>query len=417
MHHCATPRSSHTPPHPLHTHTPPHRSHTPPQSPHHHIHNSSDDLRRGLYGQPQPRPQDQTVIEKQVLEYLNKKGYSKTEATLRREVADRDTGPVARKTQDKGWERYPESYGTLSLADLTKLSLTTETVALLQNYIDDSLEVYRPELVRLLWPIFVQSYFGLVVDFAPAEAVAHFFREFSSRFKREHEDELRQLSMITEHPHVQQSNLGKTYRGENAKYRLSLSAMAYASLIQFLESKQDQGGVVISGLISSHVHVVTAERTVAASDRSLAAMLARSGDDFDIPAEDEGIPGHNPGSANTDRNAPGVLPNLKLGQMPLDPEAMEDVRAELKEEDDRNPPLAGDSTLLNVFEQRIKQEPADDAPNREAIPLPPPLARDIKSEVGKIREYRDRFKIDPKSNGVGPGVSVCMYTFHNTHDK
>lgn len=55
---------------------------------------------------------------RQVLEYLNKKGYSKTEATLRREVADRDGGPVARKVQDKGWERYVESYGTV-LADLT----------------------------------------------------------------------------------------------------------------------------------------------------------------------------------------------------------------------------------------------------------------------------------------------------------
>ena len=193
--------------------------------------------------------------------------------------------------------------------------------------------------------------------------------------------------------------------------------MAYGSLIQFLESKQDQGGVVVQGLITTHVHVVTAERTIAASDRSLAAMLARSGDDFDLPAEDEGIPGHNPGSANTDRNAPGVLPNLKLGQMPMDPDAMDDIRAELKEEDDRHPPAAGETSLVDEFEQRIKQEPGEDAPNKDLIPLPPPLARDIKSEVGKIREYRDRFKIDPKSSGVGPGVSVCMYTFHNTHDK
>jgi hypothetical protein len=52
----------------------------------------------------------------QVLEYLNKKGYSKTEATLRREVADRDTGPVVRKVQDKGWEKYTESYSKFDTA-------------------------------------------------------------------------------------------------------------------------------------------------------------------------------------------------------------------------------------------------------------------------------------------------------------
>ncbi|KIW00851.1 hypothetical protein, variant [Verruconis gallopava] len=335
----------------------------------------------------------------QVLEYLNKKGYSKTEATLRREVADRDGTPISRKVQDKGWEKYSESY------------------TLLENYVDDTLEVYRPELVRLLWPIFVQSYFGLVIDFCPPEALSAFFREHSPRFQREHQDELRQLQVITEPAHVQQSAIGKIYRGDNNKYRLTLSSMAWASLIQFLESKQDQGGVVIQGLISSYVYIVTTERAATASDRSLAAMLARGGEDFDIPAEDEGIPGHNPGSANTDRNAPTVLPNLKLGQMPMDPDAMEDVRAELKEEDERNPPANGENSLLEEFEQRIKQEPADDAPSREQIPLPPPLMRDIKSEVGKIREYRDRFKIDPKTSGVGPGVSVCMYTFHNTHDN
>ena len=52
----------------------------------------------------------------QVLEYLNKKGYSKTEATLRREVADRDSnGAVARKVQEKGWERFIDSYGEFDL--------------------------------------------------------------------------------------------------------------------------------------------------------------------------------------------------------------------------------------------------------------------------------------------------------------
>lgn len=57
--------------------------------------------------------QDGTVLKKhQVLEYLNKKGYSKTEATLRREVADRDHGPVSRKVQEKGPDKYAESYGT-----------------------------------------------------------------------------------------------------------------------------------------------------------------------------------------------------------------------------------------------------------------------------------------------------------------
>ena len=279
---------------------------------------------------------------------------------------------------------------------------------------DDTLEVYKPELVRLLWPIFVHSVLNLAADFYPSDC-EQFFEKHSPRFQREHEDEVRQLSTIKLPDHVAASPLAKSFRGN--KYRISLSNMAYGVLTQFLEAKETDGGSVIIMLIESHLHIVTVDRAVAGAERSLAAMLARKGDDFDLPGEDEGIPGHNPGSANTDRDAPNVLPNLRLGPLPMDTDGMEDVRAELLDEDARNPPGPGENSLVDEFEQRIKQEPTDDAPTRDQVPLPPPLARDIAMEVQKIREHRDRFKIDPKTGGVGPGVSVCMYTFHNTHDR
>lgn len=38
-------------------------------------------------------------------------------------------------------------------------------------------------------------------------------------------------------------------------------------------------------------------------------------------------------------------------------------------------------------------------------------------EVQKIKENRDRFKIEGRTGGVGPGVSVTMFTFHNTFDN
>jgi len=283
-----------------------------------------------------------------------------------------------------------------------------------QDYVDDSLEVYRPELVRILWPLFVHSVLDCAADFNPTFS-EKFFQKFNARFQREHENELRQLQTITSPDHVEASPIAKIYRGN--KYRLTLSNMAWSVLVQFLESKEDVGGLVIIQMIKSNMNIVTVDRTTVGSERSLQAMLARRGQDYEMPAEDEGIPGHNPGSANTDKNAPNVLPSLRLGPMPMDPDAMEDVRAELQDEDARNPPGPGENSLVDEFEQRIKREPTDDAPSREQIPLPTPLERDVKMEVQKIREHRDRFKIDPKTGGVGPGVSVCMYTFHNTHDR
>jgi transcription initiation factor TFIID subunit 5 len=333
----------------------------------------------------------------QVLEYLNKKGYSKTEATLRRESAHHDDNgrPLIKRAEDAGGKQYDKAYG------------------LLLTYVEDSLEVYRPELVRLLWPMFVHSVLSLAADFYPEDAKV-FNDRYSPRFEREHPDEVRQLGTITLPEHLQVSHIAKIYRSN--KYRLTMTTMAYSMLTQFLEARESDGGSVLMKLIEAHMHIVTVDRAVAGVERSLAAMLARKGDDYDMPGEDEGIPGHNPGSANTDRNAPNVLARLTLGPLEMDNDAMEDIRAELQDEDLRDPPKHGENSLVEEFEQRIKVEP-DEGPTRDQVPLPPPIAREIAMEVQKIREHRDRFKIDPKTGGVGPGVSVCMYTFHNTHDR
>lgn len=186
--------------------------------------------------------------------------------------------------------------------------------------------------------------------------------------------------------------------------------------MQFLEAKDRDGGSVLSAILQNSLHIVTVDRTSVGNDRAFAAMVARLHGESDLPDEDEGIPGHHPGSANTSADAPKVLTRLYLGALPMETDMATDVRDELDEEDARNPPDLGETTLIEELDQRIKREPSDDAPNREAVPLPKPLARDVAMEVQKIKDLRSRFKIQPRSSGVGPGVSVTMFTFHNTYD-
>ncbi len=233
-------------------------------------------------------------------------------------------------------------------------------------------------------------------------------------FVPEHEDDLRALGPISLPEHVNDNEIAKVYRSN--KYRLTLSNVAYYNLIQFLETKDSEGGATIVRLLKN-CNIVTVNRgATTEGPHSLAALLKRGNEDQDMPAEDEGIPGHNAGSANTDKNAPAALVKLKLGPLPMEQELMEDVQAELEEEDTRNPPMAGESSLLQEFDRHIKREESEEAPNRNELPLPPSVARDVSMEVQKIREHRDRFKIEGRTGGVGPGVSVCMFTFHNTYD-
>ena len=238
---------------------------------------------------------------------------------------------------------------------------------------------------------------------------------FRSGFDKEHEDDLRALQPISLPEHVLDNDTAKIYRTN--KYRITLSKVAFLNLVQYLESKEKDGGAVIVGVIQSYLQVITVDR-VADDPNSLARLLKPARANEDYPAEDEGIPGHNPGSANLDRSAAStVLTRLKLGPMPLESDLVSDVRAELEEEDAKNPTAAGQDSLVQHFEQRIKREESEDAPTRSELQLPPSIARDVAMEVQKVKEDRDRFKIEGRTGGVGPGVSVIMFTFHNTYDR
>lgn len=240
-----------------------------------------------------------------------------------------------------------------------------------------------------------------------------FFEGNKNLFLPEHTDDVRALESISLPEHVQSNTVANLYR--NNKYRLVLSNPAFAHLIQFLESKQRDGGSVMTAILSSYCSVITKDRT--ADERfSFAALL---GADHAAPAEDEGIPGHHPGSAYTGDNPAmaGTLPRLKLGKLDFEPTMEADVRGELAEEDAKNPPQPGRNTLIQEFDQMIKKEEDEEAPTRAEIPFPPATARDVAIEVQKVKENRDRFRIEGRTGGVGPGVSICMFTFHNTYDS
>ncbi|KAK3636980.1 Transcription initiation factor TFIID subunit 5 [Elasticomyces elasticus] len=335
-----------------------------------------------------------------VLEYLSKKGYSRTEAMLKRESGsvafDANGTPLAFADRHKG-RRWHEAYNVV------------------KAWVDSILDIYKPELSRILWPLFVHCFIETIADCYPTDGRV-FFQECRKTFDEEHSDDLRALSAIQEPEHVQQNDIAQLYRTN--KYRLTLSKMGFATLIEFLETKESEGGKSMSFLINNHLDIHTVDRAAIGGARGLQRLMDEKRGDEQAPAEDEGIPGHHPGSANLDVGATGALHRLQLAPMPMEPDLMDDVKAELNHEDSTHPPRAGRSSLADQFEQRIKVEPSDDtAPSRETIPFPPSTARDVAMEVQKVKENRDRFRIEGKTGGVGPGVSVTMFTFHNTFDS
>ncbi|TLD10657.1 hypothetical protein PgNI_05810 [Pyricularia grisea] len=216
--------------------------------------------------------------------------------------------------------------------------------------------------------------------------------------------------MVTLPVHVKENDMTRKYR-EN-KYRIPLNQFVTGNLFSFLERESDSGGSVATFILQTHCLLESTARGPIEPYSFEAIYRKTQNLDLDEADASEGIPGVFTGSNNKD--ALDATAPLKLGPLPMEPELRDDVRAELEDEDQRQPPAPGRSSLVEEFEAKIKREDSADGPLRSELPLPPSRARDVVMEIQRVRENRDRFKIEGRTGGVGVPVSICMFTFHNT---
>ncbi|KAF5006996.1 hypothetical protein FDECE_6644 [Fusarium decemcellulare] len=327
-----------------------------------------------------------------VTDYLLKRGFNRTEEVFRQE--SKHLGPDGKpiyQLANLGPKKYQRAF------------------SLLREWVENNLDIYKFELSKLLWPTFVYSFLELVSN-AYAEDAKAFLRDIGPHFQPVHADDLKAMATITLPQHINENPMTKLYR-EN-KYRIPLNQHASGDLFNFLERESDQGGSVIRQLLASYCQVDSTARGPI-TPFSFEAVYRRSRNlEMEDVDTNEGIPGVNIGLSNKDVLDPTAP--LKLGPLPMDPDLRDDVRAELEDEERRNPPAPGRPTLLEEFDQKIKREESADVMNRAELPLPPSRPRDIMLEMQKMRENRDRFRIDGPTGGVGVPVSACMFTFHNT---
>ncbi|KAG6012262.1 hypothetical protein E4U43_007877 [Claviceps pusilla] len=327
-----------------------------------------------------------------VTDYLLKRGFNRTEEVFRQESKHLGAdGKPVQQLANIGPKKYQKAF------------------KLLKEWVENNLELYKFELSKLLWPMFVYSFLELAGQGYTEESKL-FLKELGHHFQQVHADDLKTFSTITLPQHVAENPIAKLYK-EN-KYRIPLNQHATGDLFNFLERESEQGGSVIRQLLVAHCQIDSTTRGPI-TPFSFEAVFRRS-KNADIEEVDikEGIPGVNIGLSNKDILDP--TQPLQLGPLPMDPDLRDDVRAEIEDEEKRNPPAAGSSSMLEDFEQKIKREEDADAPSRADLPLPPSRPRDIVLEMSKVRENRDRFKIDGRTGGVGTSVSACMFTFHNT---
>ncbi|KAM0517745.1 hypothetical protein ACHAPE_004719 [Trichoderma viride] len=327
-----------------------------------------------------------------VTDYLLKRGFNRTEEVFRQESKHLgNDGKPVQQLANLGPKKYSRAF------------------RLLRDWVENNLELYKFELSKLLWPTFVYSFIELVGNGYTEEGKT-FLRDIGQHFQASHADDLKIFATITLAQHVNENPVTKLYK-EN-KYRIPLNQHATGDLFNFLERESDHGGSVIRQLLVSYCQIdSTARGPITPFSFEAVFRKSKTLDIEEIDAR-EGIPGVNIGLSNKDILDPAAP--LSLGPLPMDADLRDDIRAEIEDEERRLPPPLGGPSLIDELDRKIKREESADAPNRSDLPLPPSRPRDIMLEMQKLRENRDRFKIEGRTGGVGVPVSACMFTFHNS---
>lgn len=393
---------------------------------------------------PAPKPQQQFTqadLNRIVMEYLNKKGFHKTEAMFRLESTNSPTPAVPlpgpsntpmggpgeissagnknakseneirelkeqiAKTQRELREIKDRDLQNAKSVELRQLREEEEKrkpendpeiyqrgYSILRGWVESSLDLYKPELSKFLYPIFIHCYLELVSKSLVKQA-----KTFYDKFKDDHiilhGGECKLLAGISLPEHIKEDPLAQAYRAN--EYGIRVSKTSLSLLLYFLQENEAVGGAVLIRLINQYLNPIIA------TTRPDKAIQEGEAD------PSEGIPGYIAKTNEVEKfNEQPVL----LGKRPLDLDTQKEVEAELRVKDEQTDPVNG-KTLIEEFDE-IKK-PEKDSPALESLPLPMKDAADIKRMILAVEDSRSKIKLGAIQASA---PSVCMYTFHNTNN-
>ncbi|KAM0748491.1 WD40 repeat-like protein [Meredithblackwellia eburnea MCA 4105] len=398
---------------------------------------------------------------KTIIDYLERHGHSRTVAQLRLDLTPENGGSAAGGGRTVGLDEFADKNAPLAPKGAAagpgqqarrregaggQLLLDPPSWEKgydgMRNFVENSLDIHRPELHPILLPLFVHSYLDLVlVNYRDAA------NDFLARFSPDHEASdphiVRMLSSIRLPEHVSESEEATRWRQE--RYCVRLSERGWGLLLGWL-----QGGGLAGSIEGTEAR---------GRDRVLAIINER--------VKVDAIPGP-PAKIATDhgllsdiKNRPRFLPELKLGPAPLDQKVQREVTRATAEK----APLAPTSSSADATEPSSSLDPstttdtqgtsgtaatsvpANEDPNALGAELISPTASDlppypstlrtidVAREVEKVREARKRIKLGGEAyqrsagtlalagahgnpaQGEAAKPSVCLFTIHDAGDS
>ena len=149
---------------------------------------------------------DTRLLDELVLQHLKERGFAEVAASLEAELAKQ------KKPRGKAASALVADNTRPALVQLLISTMRLhESYEALRDWVDGSLEAFRPELRRLLFPMFVHCYLELV-EASNLEEAAQFLSEGQEDHALFHQAELNLLSQVSAPSHVAAHEFAKRVR-------------------------------------------------------------------------------------------------------------------------------------------------------------------------------------------------------------
>ncbi|OAY80646.1 Transcription initiation factor TFIID subunit 5 [Ananas comosus] len=202
---------------------------------------------------------EEEELEKAVHAYLRKKGFKLSDLALqdqnRLSASSHNDLVLTRLENDP--VRYHDGYSKL------------------RSWAYSSLDLYKHELLRVLYPVFIHCFMDLVAEGHMQEART-FFHTFREDHELMHLRDLQKLEGILSPSHLEEMELARTLR--QSKVKIKLCEYSYDLLLQYLQKTQS---IAMLGIINEHINfeVSAGKPSSIADDADVVALVGSSQDE------------------------------------------------------------------------------------------------------------------------------------------
>ncbi|MED6184494.1 Transcription initiation factor TFIID subunit 5 [Stylosanthes scabra] len=202
-----------------------------------------------------------------VTAYLKKKGFTQTEKIFQEEF---QTNKTTSSPLEPDIAKHILSFSQLESGP----ARFHDGYSRLRSWTYSSLDLYKHELLRVLYPVFIHCFMDLVAKGHVQEA-RHFFNTFREDHEMLHLRDLQKLEGVLSPTHLEEMEFAHSLR--KSKFNIKICEYSYDLLLQHLHGTQS---TTILGIINEHINFqVTAGQPSSIVDDPEAVTLSGSSQD------------------------------------------------------------------------------------------------------------------------------------------